>query len=61
MAEFDDALRTYEQLLKLGVIVRPLASFGLERALRITVGTPEENARLVGALRAVLGGEGARS
>jgi histidinol-phosphate aminotransferase len=61
MAEFDDAPRTYEQLLKLGVIVRPLASFGLERALRITVGTPEENARLVGALRAVLGGEGARS
>ena len=60
LVEFDDATRTYEQLLKLGVIVRPMASFGLERALRITVGTPEENARLIGALRAVLGQEAPR-
>jgi histidinol-phosphate aminotransferase len=55
LAEFDDAARVYEQLLKLGVIVRPMTSFGLERALRITVGTKEENARLVQALRTVLG------
>jgi histidinol-phosphate aminotransferase len=55
LAEFDDATRVYEQLLKLGVIVRPMTSFGLERALRITVGTPGENARLVEALRTVLG------
>ena len=53
--ELPDAARVYEALLKLGVIVRPMASFGLERALRITVGTPEENARLVEALRHVLG------
>ena len=33
----------------------------LERALRITVGTPEENARLVAALRTVLGNEADRS
>jgi histidinol-phosphate/aromatic aminotransferase/cobyric acid decarboxylase-like protein len=32
-----------------------MASFGLERALRITVGTPAENDRLVEALRAALG------
>jgi histidinol-phosphate aminotransferase len=50
----------YEELLKLGVIVRPLASFGLERALRITVGTAEENARLVESLRTVLLQEDAR-
>jgi histidinol-phosphate/aromatic aminotransferase/cobyric acid decarboxylase-like protein len=37
-----------------------MASFGLERALRITVGTPEENARLVEALRQVLGKGAAR-
>jgi len=61
LVELPDAARVYEQLLKLGVIVRPMASFGLERALRITVGTPEENARLVEALRVVLGKEGARS
>jgi histidinol-phosphate/aromatic aminotransferase/cobyric acid decarboxylase-like protein len=38
--------------------VRPTASFGVERGLRITVGTPEENARLVQALRVVLGRQG---
>jgi len=50
-----DAPQVYQQLLRAGVIVRPMASFGLERALRITVGSPAENARLVEALRAVLG------
>lgn len=60
MVELPDATRAYEQLLKLGVIVRPLASFGLDRALRITVGTPEENARLIEGLRAVLGTPGSR-
>ncbi len=61
LAEFDDATRVYEQLLKLGLIVRPMTSFGLERALRITVGTPGENARLVEALRTVLGKGAAHS
>ena len=59
LAEFDDATRVYEQLLKQGVMVRPMTSFGLERALRITVGTPDQNARLVEALRTALG-NGAR-
>ena len=45
----------YQKLLTHGVIVRPLTSFGMESALRVTVGTPEENRRLVRALRAVLG------
>jgi histidinol-phosphate/aromatic aminotransferase/cobyric acid decarboxylase-like protein len=38
-----------------------MASFGLTRALRITVGTPEDNARLVEGLRAALGKGGARA
>jgi histidinol-phosphate/aromatic aminotransferase/cobyric acid decarboxylase-like protein len=42
-------------------IVRPMTSFGPERALRITVGTPEENRRLIEALRTVLGARAARS
>jgi len=46
--------------VKRGVIVRPMASFGLTRALRIT-GAPEDNARLIDGLRAVLGKGGARS
>ena len=61
LAEFDDAARVYEELLKRGVIVRPMASFGLTRALRITVSAPEDNARLIDGLRAVLGKGGARS
>ncbi len=45
----------YQKLLQQGVIVRPMTPFGMETALRITVGTPEENRKLVKALRTVLG------
>jgi histidinol-phosphate aminotransferase len=45
----------YQRLLKEGVIVRPMTPFGMESALRITVGTPQENRRLIKALRKVLG------
>jgi histidinol-phosphate aminotransferase len=45
----------YQKLLHEGVIVRPLTSFGMETALRVTVGTPEENRKLIKALRRVLG------
>ena len=45
----------YQRLLKEGVIVRPMTPFGMESALRITVGTPQENRRLIKALRTVLG------
>jgi histidinol-phosphate aminotransferase len=41
----------YEQLLRQGVIVRPLVAFGLPEHVRISVGLPEENERLVKALR----------
>jgi histidinol-phosphate aminotransferase len=44
----------YQRLLKNGVIVRPMMSFGMESALRISIGTPEENRRLIKALRKVL-------
>jgi histidinol-phosphate aminotransferase len=45
----------YQKLLRQGVIVRPMTPFGMETALRITVGTPEENRKLAKALRTVLG------
>jgi histidinol-phosphate aminotransferase len=48
------AAEIYQKLLREGVIVRPMTSFGMETALRITVGTPEENRRLAKALRTVL-------
>ena len=44
----------YEQLLDHGVIVRPLDPFGMKHGLRVTVGTPEENARAIEAFRAVM-------
>ncbi len=49
-----DATALYEQLLREGVIVRPLAGFGSPTALRISVGTPEELDVLAGALEQVL-------
>ena len=43
--------RIFQQLLKRGVIVRPVANYGLPQWLRVTVGLPEENERFVQALR----------
>ena len=49
-----NALDVYRRLLREGVIVRPMMSFGMESTLRVTIGTPEENRRLMKALRKVL-------
>ncbi|MEP6977136.1 MAG: histidinol-phosphate transaminase [Thermoleophilia bacterium] len=49
----EDARPFFEALLRLGVIVRPLHAFGAPGAVRISVGTPEENAILGEALRQV--------
>ncbi|OLC11972.1 MAG: histidinol-phosphate transaminase [Candidatus Rokubacteria bacterium 13_1_40CM_69_27] len=49
------AAEIYQKLLHGGVIVRPMTPFGMESTLRITVGTPEENRRLIKGLRAALG------
>jgi len=43
------------ELQKLGVIVRPMAGYRLPEWIRISVGTPAENARCLQALRKVLG------
>jgi histidinol-phosphate aminotransferase len=40
----------YEGLLHAGIIVRPMASYGLPRHLRVTVGLPEQNDRVLQAL-----------
>lgn len=44
----------FQQLLREGVIVRPLDGYGLANHLRISVGLPEHNRRLIQALRKVL-------
>ncbi len=41
----------HERLLREGVIVRPLAGFGMPDHVRISIGLPEENERLVKVLR----------
>lgn len=46
----DDAARVYAELLRQGVIVRPIAGYGMPAHLRVTVGLPEHNARFLGAL-----------
>lgn len=42
-------------LLKQGVIVRPVAGYGLPQWLRISIGLPEENAKFIEAFRKALG------
>jgi histidinol-phosphate aminotransferase len=44
----------FDRLLRQGVIVRPLAGFGAPEAIRVTVGTPEENAFFAVSLGQVL-------
>ena len=41
----------YQRLLQTGVIVRPIAAYGLPNHLRISVGLPQENVRLLAALK----------
>jgi histidinol-phosphate aminotransferase len=48
------AAAIYQKLLHHGVIVRPMTAFGMETTLRVSVGTPEENRRLVKALAVAL-------
>jgi histidinol-phosphate aminotransferase len=50
----EDSRPLFEQLLQEGVIVRPTAGFGAPGGIRVTVGTPEENAFFRAALGRVL-------
>ena len=50
----EDARPLFEALLREGVIVRPTAGFGAPGAIRVTVGTAEENAFFGEALGRVL-------
>ena len=46
----ENAKPVYESLLRSGVIVRHLGSFGMENCIRVTIGTPEQNQRFIHAL-----------
>jgi histidinol-phosphate aminotransferase len=45
----------FERLQRSGIITRPMAGYRLPEWIRITVGTPSENARCLAALRDVPG------
>jgi len=49
-----DAARVYERLLREGIIVRPIAGYGMPAHLRVTVGLPGHNERLLAALKRAL-------
>ena len=49
-----DSRPLFEQLLQQGVIVRPTAGFGAPGAIRVTVGSPEDNAFFAEALGRVM-------
>lgn len=49
-----DAVAVNAALLRKGVIVRPIAGYGMPEWLRVSIGLPEENARFVAALESAL-------
>jgi histidinol-phosphate aminotransferase len=51
-----DGQRVFNELQKLGVIVRPMGGYQLPEWIRISVGTPKENKRCLEALKTVLPG-----
>lgn len=53
-----DAAGVFQRLLKQGVIVRPIAGYGMPDWLRVTIGSAAQNARFLAALDAA-GGAGA--
>ncbi len=50
----DNARVVYDALLKKGVIVRPVANYGMPRHLRVSIGTESENSCFLSALNQVL-------
>ncbi|MDR2430869.1 MAG: histidinol-phosphate transaminase [Candidatus Margulisbacteria bacterium] len=49
-----DCAEAFQKLMAKGVTVRPLKSFGLDDAIRVTIGTPEQNKKFIQALREIL-------
>jgi histidinol-phosphate aminotransferase len=54
LVKVGDGQRIFLELQKRGIITRPMAGYNLPQWLRISIGTPAENARCLGALREAL-------
>jgi len=55
MMHVGDGAAVNDALLRQGVIVRPMAMYGLPEWLRVSIGLPEENTRFISALMKALG------
>ena len=51
-----DAADTYRQLLRHGVIVRPIANYEMPDYLRVSIGLFDENARFLDVMQTIIGG-----
>jgi histidinol-phosphate aminotransferase len=49
--EVKDAAGVFQRLLKAGVIVRPIAGYGMPNHLRVSIGLAGENARFLESLK----------
>jgi histidinol-phosphate aminotransferase len=54
MVNVGDGYAVFEKLLRRGIIVRPLKGYNLPEWVRISVGTMEENRKLIAALKEVM-------
>jgi histidinol-phosphate aminotransferase len=51
LADAEQAAWLVEELLKQGIIVRPLKAFGLPQCVRISTGTDDDNQRCIAVLQ----------
>jgi histidinol-phosphate aminotransferase len=49
-----EAKKVYEAMLRRGVIIRSMASYGMERYIRVSIGLEAENVRFISVLKDVL-------
>ncbi len=54
LVDVGDGMKVFNALLRQGVIVRPMHGYRFPRHVRISVGLPEENRKLIAALEKVL-------
>jgi histidinol-phosphate aminotransferase len=54
LVKVGDGASVFNELQKLGIIVRPMAGYQLPEWIRISIGTPAENARCIAGLKHIL-------
>jgi len=49
-----EAKRVFQAAQKRGVILRTILEYGLPNSLRITIGTPQQNKKLIEVLKTII-------